>query len=38
MIKLEINGLEFFVKHTLSVLEACKYVDPDKLIDTLLYQ
>ena len=26
MIKLEINGLEFFVKNTLSVLEACKYV------------
>lgn len=26
MIKLEINGLGFFVKPTLSVLEACKYV------------
>jgi len=26
MIKLEINGLEFFVNSNLSVLEACKYV------------
>ena len=26
MIKIEINGLEFFVKSNISVLEACKYV------------